>query len=551
MYNTAENLPRVLLLLPLALGTAHATGFATDTELMRPTFSPDTVPGLETAKIAGEGNYRAGVMLQYLRDPLVVKLYGYDAGSVVENRVAATVGGSYDVKDWLSARIAVPLAYQTGADVEQFASDGFGLGDLRLGARAALPSGKIFHPGLRVDIDVPVGYWMVDRPDDNTDIGNYMSEQAPRFTGGLLVSLDLGPTTINLDGGFTGRREVETPADFTLGSELVLNGGVILHLWEDKLNLGTAVLSRAGAKYLWQSDAPAENAAEIFTDASYRLNRNLQLDVGVGRGLTEGYGTTGLRTLASITYIFAPPPPPPEVEPVVKVTETPRPPPEPVFDEPQDRQWEEGQLARVSGLRIEIKDPILFEFGTPVIRDISYPTLKSVAAILQAYGQIDHLLIEGHASDEGSFEYNYNLSTSRAQAVFNKLIEYGVHPDRLSYRGMGETVPVMPGESEEALAANRRVEFDIIKLLDPLAPIPKYSDTIKLPWSGEVIKAVQPGSTQIGSGPAPGVTPKPPAESKEKVQEDFFNTKSSEGEDDDWPMPTGGQGTENKSGEDK
>ena len=209
----------------------------------------------------------------------------------------------------------------------------------------------------------------------------------------------------------------------------------------------------------------------------------------------------------------------------------------------------------MSGLSIEIKEPILFEFGTPVIRDVSYPTLKSVAAILQAYGQIDHLLIEGHASEEGSFEYNYNLSTSRAQAVFNKLIEFGVHPDRLSYRGMGETVPVVQGESEEALAANRRVEFDIIKLLDPLAPIPKYPDTIKLPWSGDVIKAVQPGSTQIGSGPAPGVTPRP-VEDKEKIQEDFFNSKTTTGDDDDWPMPTGGDGKDDgkddeKTGEDK
>lgn len=550
MNTSVESISRVLLLLPLAVGTAHATGFATDTELMRPSFSPDTVPGLETAKISGEGSYRAGVVLQYLRDPLVVKLYGYDAGSVVENRIAAHVGGSYDVKDWLSARIAVPVAFQSGADVEEFAADGFGLGDLRLGARAALPSGKIFHPGLRVDIDVPVGYWMVDRPDDNGDIGNYMSEQAPRFTGGLLVSLDLGPTTLNLDGGFTGRKEVDTPADFLLGSELVLNGGVILHVWEDKLNLGTAILSRAGAKNLWQPDAPAENAAELFTDVSYRLTRNLQLDVGVGRGVTSGYGSTGLRTLASITYIYAPPPPPPEVPPTYSVTEQVKPPPEPIFDEPADRQWEEGQLARVSGLSIEIKDPILFEFGTPVIRDVSYPTLKSVAAILQAYGQIDHLLIEGHASEEGSFEYNYNLSTSRAQAVFNKLIEFGVHPDRLSYRGMGETVPVVQGDSEEALAANRRVEFDIIKLLDPLAPIPKYPDTIKLPWNGEVIKAVQPGSTQIGSGPAPGVTPRP-VEDKEKIQEDFFNSKSGAGDDDDWPMPTGGGGTDDTTGEDQ
>lgn len=541
------------LLLPLATLSslpAHADGFATDTELMRPNFSPDTVPGLDTSRIVAPGAWRAGAMLQYQRDPLVIKLYGYDAGSVVENRISTVVGGSYDVNKWFSIRGAFPMAVQSGADVAEFSSDGFGVGDVRLGARAALPAGGIFHPGIRADVEFPVGYYMVDRPEDLPDVGNYLSEQAPRFTGALVATLDVGPASILLDAGFTGRKEVDTPADFRLGSELVLNGGLLLHLWQDKVALGTAVLSRSGAKDLWQPENAAENTAEVYSNLTYRLTRNLQLDAGIGRGLTSGYGSTGLRSLVGLTFIHVPPPPPPPPEPVVKVTEEIKPPPEPIFEEPTDKPWEEGQLARVSGLKIEIRDPILFEFGTPIIRDVSYPTLKSVAAILQAYGQIDHMLIEGHASEEGSYEYNYNLSTSRAQAIFNKLIEFGIHPNRMSYRGMGETVPVMQGSSEEALAANRRVIFEIIKLLDPLAPIPTYSPTITLPWSGESIQAAQPGSTQIGSGPTPGVTPKPKTEEQERMQEDFFNTGDQD--DDDFPLPTGGgsgeSGTEGGGG---
>ncbi len=529
----------LLLLGAFASSSAHAAGFATDTELMRPSFSTNTVPGVDTAEIVGKGAWRAGAVLQYQRDPLVIKLYGYDAGSVVENRISTLLGGSYDINKWFSLRGSLPLAYQAGADIEEFSSDGLGLGDVRFGARAALPAGGIFHPGVRADVEFPVGYYLVDRPEDLPDVGNYLSEQAPRFTGALLAELELGPASILLDAGFTGRKEVDTPADFRLGPELIINGGLLLRLWPEKVSIGTAVLSRSGAKDLWQPENAAENTAEVYTNLTYRFTRNLQLDAGVGRGITAGYGSTGLRTLAAITWIHTPPPPPPDLNPVVKVTEEPPPPPEPIFDEPTDRAWEEGQLARVSGLRIEIRDPILFEFGTPIIRDVSYPTLQSVAAILKAYGQIDHMLIEGHASEEGSYEYNYNLSTSRAQSIFNKLTEFGVHPSRMSYRGMGETVPVDMGTSEEALAANRRVIFEIIKLLDPLAPIPTYAPTITLPWNGEVIQAPQPGSTQIGSGPAPGVPQKPKTEDQERMQEDFFNT----GDDDDdagFPMPTGG-----------
>lgn len=529
----------LLLLGAFASAPAHAEGFATDTELMRPTFSTNTIPGVDTAEIVGKGAWRAGAVLQYQRDPLVIKLYGYDAGSVVENRISTLIGGSYDINKWFSIRGSMPLAVQSGADIAEFSSDGFGLGDVLLGARAALPAGGIFHPGVRADIQFPVGYYLVDRPEDLPDVGNYLSEQAPRFTGALLAELELGPASLMLDAGFTGRKEVDTPADFRLGPELVINGGLLLRLWPEKVSIGTAVLSRSGAKDLWQPENAAENAAEVYTNLAWRFTRNLQLDAGVGRGITSGYGSTGLRTLASVTWIHTPPPPPPDLQPIVKVSEEPKPPPEPIFDEPTDKAWEEGQLARVSGLKIEIRDPILFEFGTPIIRDISYPTLKSVAAILKAYGQIDHMLIEGHASEEGSYEYNYNLSTSRAQAIFNKLIEFGVHPTRMSYRGMGETMPIQQGTSEEALAANRRVNFEIIKLLDPLAPIPTYPPTIMVPWNGEVIQAPQPGSTQIGSGPAPGVTPKPKTEDQERMQEDFFN-QGHDDDDDGFPMPTGG-----------
>lgn len=515
------------LLLALLSSGAYASGYSTDTELVKPSFSPDTVPGLETSEITAPGAYRTGVALQYLRDPLIIKLYGEDAGSVVNNRIAATAGFSYDAKKWLSLRATLPVAFQFGSDIPDYSADGFAVADMRLGARAALPSGGIFHPGLRVDLDVPTG----------KDLA-YVSEESVRFTGGVLATLDLGPATILLDGGFTGRQEVDTPADFVLGSELVLNGGVMLHLWPERISVGTAVLSRGGSKNLWKGGA--ENAAEVFTDAQIRLTRHLQLDVGVGRGLTTGYGTTGFRTLAAITYIYAPPPPPPEIEPDVTVAEIIKPPPEPIFEEPVDRPWEEGQTARVNGLNIEIRDPILFEFGTPVIRDVSFPTLKGVAEILQTYGQIDHLLVEGHASEEGSFEYNYNLSTARAQSIYNKLIEYGIHPSRISFRGMGEVAPVMQGDSEEALAANRRVNFLIIKLLDPLAPIPNYPATIKLPWSGEEIKASQPGAIQIGSAPPPGTRAQPTDQQKEKMQEDFFKTTDDDG--DDWAVPKGTQG---------
>lgn len=69
------------------------------------------------------------------------------------------------------------------------------------------------------------------------------------------------------------------------------------------------------------------------------------------------------------------------------------------------------------------------------------------------------LIIEGHASTDGGEEYNMDLSTRRANAVRDYLISNGVDGDRLEAVGYGETRPKAEGDSPEARAKNRRVEF--------------------------------------------------------------------------------------------
>ena len=116
--------------------------------------------------------------------------------------------------------------------------------------------------------------------------------------------------------------------------------------------------------------------------------------------------------------------------------------------------------------RIEIKEPIRFEFNSDVLLPDSSPILDQVIAILRERGDIAYLLVEGHASFEGKVDYNWDLSTRRAASVFRYLVEQGVNARRLSYRGMGEAVPLAGGSAEESLAENRRVEFRILHWLD-------------------------------------------------------------------------------------
>jgi chemotaxis protein MotB len=73
------------------------------------------------------------------------------------------------------------------------------------------------------------------------------------------------------------------------------------------------------------------------------------------------------------------------------------------------------------------------------------------------------LMVEGHTDRRPirteQFPSNWELSTARAQSLVGYLIGRGVPPERLAAAGFGEYHPVAPGDTEEALARNRRIEM--------------------------------------------------------------------------------------------
>ena len=72
------------------------------------------------------------------------------------------------------------------------------------------------------------------------------------------------------------------------------------------------------------------------------------------------------------------------------------------------------------------------------------------------------LEIGAHTDDQGTDQYNNDLSLKRAVAVKNYLIEKGAKPEQLLTKGYGERSPVVPNTSEDNRAQNRRVEFKIV-----------------------------------------------------------------------------------------
>jgi len=102
---------------------------------------------------------------------------------------------------------------------------------------------------------------------------------------------------------------------------------------------------------------------------------------------------------------------------------------------------------------------ILFRADSYAISNNATSKLNSLKAILKEYPDAS-IIIEGHASEDGSSEYNMKLSDKRANSVKDALIAAGIDPNHLETKAYGETKPVGDNNTKSGRAANRRVVFD-------------------------------------------------------------------------------------------
>jgi outer membrane protein OmpA-like peptidoglycan-associated protein len=75
-----------------------------------------------------------------------------------------------------------------------------------------------------------------------------------------------------------------------------------------------------------------------------------------------------------------------------------------------------------------------------------------------------HIEVQGHTDNIGNDLQNEKLSVNRAKAVYDHLIESKIDPERLTYKGYGESKPIAGNETEEKRKRNRRTSFLITKI---------------------------------------------------------------------------------------
>ncbi len=101
------------------------------------------------------------------------------------------------------------------------------------------------------------------------------------------------------------------------------------------------------------------------------------------------------------------------------------------------------------------KRHIYFDYDQSLIRSEFYPVLQAHAHHLVSYPQAQ-VLIEGHADERGSREYNIALGERRAAAVKRFFDAEGVNDAQMEIISYGEERPLDNAHNEEAWAKNRR-----------------------------------------------------------------------------------------------
>ncbi len=126
---------------------------------------------------------------------------------------------------------------------------------------------------------------------------------------------------------------------------------------------------------------------------------------------------------------------------------------------------------QIAGDRFVLPTDILFESGTAELDADAQQRLAALAETVKLVSaeipsSIDWVLrIDGHTDRRPirteRFPSNWELSSARALAIVKYLVVQGIPAHRLSANGFGQFQPIDTGDSDAALARNRRIELQL------------------------------------------------------------------------------------------
>jgi len=117
-------------------------------------------------------------------------------------------------------------------------------------------------------------------------------------------------------------------------------------------------------------------------------------------------------------------------------------------------------------IKLSIDGRFLFDSGKANLKDSAKVIFSNLAQIFRENPDY-HIAISGHTDDldinTERFPSNWELSAIRATTVLRYFIQQGIDPERMSATGYADFLPLVPNDSPENRARNRRVEFVLEK----------------------------------------------------------------------------------------
>jgi peptidoglycan-associated lipoprotein len=121
---------------------------------------------------------------------------------------------------------------------------------------------------------------------------------------------------------------------------------------------------------------------------------------------------------------------------------------------PQERETLNAKLARL--------EDALFDYDKASIREDASTRLRDDVGVIRdilANYPSQKLLIEGHADERGSEEYNMALGDKRAKAAQEFLASMGIPSAQLQIVSYGKDRPVCTDKTEDCWQKNRRAHL--------------------------------------------------------------------------------------------
>ena len=131
---------------------------------------------------------------------------------------------------------------------------------------------------------------------------------------------------------------------------------------------------------------------------------------------------------------------------------------------------------------INVSDKLLFRSGSHRVSRDAYPLLEKLAEVINSEPTME-VMVEGHTDSQTMVENSYlidnwDLSVRRATAIVRLLQDrFDVAPEKLIAAGRSSYQPLVPNDSAENRAKNRRTRIVIIPNLDKFLALLEADDT--------------------------------------------------------------------------